>query len=369
MASRNRSRPNTYYVGTGYRGTSISTRQGPLTWNETCADVVGSPGIDHDFLRVKGESNAPALNGSNGQVGLFLRSYSNYAPSLAYPGYGSAPAYNVSELVTSLLAKANPATAKVQLPVFVFELRELPRLILLAGRSIAGKFASANLAWQFGWKPLIGDLERLFNFQDAVNSRVKDLERLASGGGLRKRKTLRTWSNTTKTSNVCIESLMSFIYAKKVSMSTQKIWGTVRWFSDPSQLPQTDEDRVKLARRLVLGLTFGQQLSNLWEALPWSWLIDWCVNVQDFIEASNNSLTVSNPRVNIMVNSKTIDAYVITQKPSWVTMDPSLATMTIESKRRIATIGSPSFHVSLPFLTEGQLSILGSLAILKSRRG
>nr|UJQ85516.1 MAG: putative maturation protein [Leviviridae sp.] len=367
MPARYRTRPNTYTIGRGLRLNTWNTQTVLLTWSDTCSDVTGSPGVDHTFVKTKGWTNGAVLSGDNGQVGILRRLYDNYPPNGAGPGIGSAPAVNAQALITSLLAKANPSTASVQLPVFIFELRELPRLILLAGRSIAGKFASANLAYQFGWKPLLGDLTKLFNFQDAVNRRVKDLERLQSGSGLRKRKTLGRYEGTVTQNNVYMESLISSVVAEMSTVTTQEIWGTVRWFPNPLNLPQTDEERLKHARRLVLGMTWGQQLSNLWEALPWSWLVDWCVNVQDFIEASNNTLTAPSPRVNLMIRTKAVRTYRITSKPSWVQCNPASPVWSYERKERIPSVGIPSFQISLPFLTNGQLSILGSLAILRRK--
>jgi hypothetical protein len=120
-------------------------------------------------------------------------------------------------------------------------------------------------------------------------------------------------------------------------------------------------ERYNLANDLILGLTRGQILPNIWEALPWSWLIDWLTNIGDLIEANNNQFAVPVNKVNIMVNKVAIRTYRITSKPSWATMNPETPVVVTEKKERFPS--SAWYYPSYvqPILTGRQLSILGAI--------
>jgi hypothetical protein len=252
------------------------------------------------------------------------------------------------------------------LPVFIFELRDMPKLVRLAGRSILGKLASANLSWQFGWKPLIGDLTKLLNFQSMTMRRVKELERLQSKSGLRRRVTLQKDAKKEVIGTQTIESFGISSTARVVDWHARKVWGTIRWRPNVGAMPQTDEERHSLARRISLGLHHGSIAAQVWEAIPWSWLIDWFANVQDFIEAQDNSIGHIVGPVHIMSTTRSTRSYEILTQNDWVSLSSS-PWMSRDQKERFLGV-SPSLTASLPFLNAGQLSILGSLATLRLGR-
>lgn len=273
------------------------------------------------------------------------------------------------------MARTNPARTNFQGPVSTWELRELgsviksvPRLLRAKGFSFIRLLASGYLTYEFGWKPLASDFEKLINFHDSVSRRRQELDRLYDHpNGLKRRVQLRyeTYSNTS--SPWYPMTLLFTAQAIKHDLFRRRIWATIRWKPNVSSIPQTDSDRASMARKLAAGFHSSQTFSNIWEGLPWSWLIDWFSNFGDWISAINNSIAHVHGNVNIMVHTTNVRTEQIVSKPSWVTCDPSTPVMTYERKQRFVAPAIAVPEVSLPFLTNRQLSILGSLAILRKR--
>lgn len=73
-----------------------------------------------------------------------------------------------------------------------------------------------------------------------------------------------------------------------------KHWVSSRWkpsdeFIDQwSNLDHTGLEHEAIKR--VLGLAPDQLSRVIWEGLPWSWLIDWFVNVGSYLQATNDSV-------------------------------------------------------------------------------
>lgn len=328
-----------------------------------CDDVIGDYGNDHTLNISRVRRSDSVWNGVSPDGNIIAI---NMPCQIIPPQYPNFPSLDITELSTKLAARTNPSRATVMLPVFIFELRDLPRLVQLAGRSVLGKLASANLSWQFGWKPLIGDLTKLLNFQSMTMRRVKELERLQSKSGLRRRVTLQKDAKKDVIGVQTIESFGISSTARVVDWHTREVWGTIRWRPNVGAMPQTDEERYSLARRISLGLHHGSITAQIWEAIPWSWLIDWFANVQDFIEAQDNSIAHISGPTNIMSRTRSTRSYEILTKNDWVQISSS-PWMSRDQKERFLGV-APSLTASLPFLSGGQLSILGSLATLRLGR-
>lgn len=307
-------------------------------------------------------------NGRNGS-GASYSEYTNYIPigiravpaDLTVP---AAPSFN-SAAVTSL-ARTNPGRAAVSLPVFVAELRDLPHAIRSAGNFIrqfrkpikqsAGEF----LSWQFGWAPLFSDLRKMIQFQDTVDKRVNELQRLYSNGGLKRRIRHGNWSAHSETS-VITESSLGTTVATRLSHDTQvEVWSTVRW--RPTRLPAAIDNvhLRKLARKAIFGMSL--QAEDAWNLIPWSWLVDWFSNIGDFLEAHNNRVpSVAGP-VNVMRRTRT-SAHWTRTNSNWISGGTGHGTRDT-LQRRVIHGGLP--EADFQFLSGRQLSILGALAITRA---
>lgn len=287
------------------------------------------------------------------------------------------------DLAVQLVSRTNPSRPVANIPVALFELKDLPGLVRTIGTEAIRRIirqrklkdvAGANLAYQFGLKPMISDFVKLMNFKKSTEDRVKLLKKFQQGPLLRKTTLYTSVMTTTPGTIVTSNSAPSvFVIHHKLRrvVTTRKVWGYVKWIPLPGfleQFPATREGDVALERRalqIVSGFTLDTL--TLWEALPWSWLADWFSNTGDWLTSQRSlvPLYAEPPRI----------CETITTNYEWECMDTSTAelitsgrfgTTTLTTKtRRITSAALPSAH--LPALTIGQVNILSSLAALRVR--
>lgn len=303
---------------------------------------------------------------------------------VAFPGPSSfcrvnlAQASQPSWTASNLWARTNPTRPAVRLPVFWLEVREIPDMIRQAGRflkharnwrqyvrrgSESRDLATANLAFQFGWQPLLGDLYKLATFQDAVDKRRREIQSATARGGYRRRIGLGGLSTAISGSGFLnFGSYANFSMSWKGS-STSNSWAVLKWAPTPGGpgLPTKDDD----LRRYLTGLHLSQQLANVWEALPWSWLIDYFSGIGDILEAGNHH--VATPKSGSVMCTVTSTASHPPSGTSGVILSGGTLSQVWKYRTPVGGIGLGDI-ARIPTLGTGQLSILGSLALVKGRR-
>jgi len=258
---------------------------------------------------------------------------------------------------TELLEKTNPSRPLVSIPNFGHELRELPSMLYRAGRGLIRGFAGANLQYQFGWKPLVSDLGKMLSFTDEVTKRSDELKALASGG-LRRKRTLWRGSRVEDRGYQPCQSGRGFTMSMKIQqMHVSHVWGYVDWYPTSPML-YTDNEFRGVAQRALMGLTIDP--STVWEAVPWSWLVDYFSNVGDYLAAHRNIVGASYRNLSIMRRSSVTST---ASHPSY----PKRGVTTFARTLKTRTPASASLDAQLPFLSGRQFSILGSLSILRLR--
>lgn len=349
-------------AGTGHKtflnGNVISTHTN-LASSSTISDVVAG-GSGHDLtiskITLKGGIIAHACSPGNitGRCLVNIQPDAMRNPSdTMYVHYPISGRPTNAALAAELLAKTNPSRPVVDLPIAVYELRELPSLLRREGGGWIRRLASLNLKYHFGIKPLVNDIVNLLNFSDEVDKRQKELDALHNGG-LRRRRNL--WSGAiTGSTNRTVHSGEKFLIHCQNSVATRaRVWGFTTWKPDGTRLMKGDQRA--LARQAVLGLTID--FATAWNAIPWTWLIDWCSNVGDVLIANRNIVGAVHGPIQIMelIESTaicTIDHPAV-QKASW-----ELVTKT----RR--TVTNVPISAQLPILSLRQLSILGSIGVTR----
>lgn len=193
----------------------------------------------------------------------------------------------LAALAAKAVARTNPSRPYVDIPVALAELGDVATLIRDTGRHIYGSIGDWNLRYQYGIKPLVGDLVNLFNLREAVKHRIKEIQRLNSPKGLRRTVKLGEWVDESGKYYTTVQSNQAFVSTWIERKTTLTASAHVRW--KPQFTPDISLGRDELdamARKALLGLTIDK--STLWEALPWSWLIDWCSNIGDYFQANRN---------------------------------------------------------------------------------
>ena len=349
-----------------------------------CQDVVGNPYGDNGLNIWKDSKSVQPISGPSREAVAVNAPYIIGAPVPSYfEGAGMDDYYfwpgraDSSVLGNKLLSRTNPSRPVVDVPVFLFELKDLPGMIRQAGDAIrwvknaakrsqlpkptAAGMANANLAYQFGWAPLISDLLKLADFGSAVTKKRQQLGRLYSKGGLRSNIELASDARASD-SIVTVQSYGPLIKAARHRSGKTKTWGSVRWTPtfDPSGSTTPSEwDAVRAAFGLDI------TLSTVWEALPWSWLVDWFTDMGDILAAHRNTIPATPGRMCIMYMEETVSVYTTNTASAGFSWGG--ATTQSVYKSRLANVNPGILPTGyIPFLGDSQLSILGSLAITRA---
>lgn len=366
MPGRNRSNVATRYKGI-FRRFGVNWVNGGQTFAafNNCDDVIGS-GDNAPFLMTRADFQGGVINKPD--TGFFSASFFDYVAdvlgnSAEFPHIGISGSPFDVEAATIGAAATNPSRPYVDIPVNILELGDIAHLFRVQGNGLFDTSlranANANLRYQYGILPLVGDLTKLLHFQAQVDRRVQEIERLATSRGLRR--TIGVFSGSANDAlSRTIQSDGILVTGVFDGVTTQDVRVHCRWL--PTDVPALRAPNAmrRLARRAVLGLTLDQ--STLWEAMPWSWLIDWCTTTGAFFKASRNIVPAILSDVSVMRHTRTQYTW-----GGFIDGDTRITPINIvrESKQRATSFVAPSAHI--PFLNGTQMGILASLAITRSR--
>jgi hypothetical protein len=283
------------------------------------------------------------------------------------------------DIATQLAARTNPSRPYVDVAANILELGDITDLIRSRGLDIFSKifkykayrnrygykkalavFGDINLLYQFGIAPLVGDLVKLCNFQDAVNRRIKQVEKLRSARGYRRTIDFGTYSTSDTTYEV-MQSADRFVQTFCHWKTVQNVRGHIRWVTDEDvKHLMSDDDMRALVRRAVVNLDLNA--GALWEGIPWSWLIDWGTNIGTYFKATRNVIPAHVEGVHVIRHTQTEMVSDATATDTGVTLSPGK--MSYETKSRHPSFVAPIAH--FPFLDGNQMGILASLAITRT---
>jgi len=333
---------------------------------ESCNDTVGERTTSNVFDLVRTFTHFPTVTGAGEFVGY---------PIQFHPGpddpRGAWPAYNLAgknNAAWEILAKTNPSVPDVNVLSYLGELKDIPGTFQDWGQSLLRDVARGYISWRWAVRPLVSDLAKLIKFQNAVNRRMMELFALRDGRTLRRRCSLVRDTSTTNTL-VTLHGIRFFWQAwRRVTMRTES-WGTAEWKLKPdSKLPQLGFVPLEgLAHSSATGINSYGALQAAWELTPYSWLVDWFSNVGTCLDACNNALGLDWGRISLMRTSTSKSDYTaIGVPPSQYTIN-GWYIEEMERKERYPVFPAIPFPLpTLPLLTGKQMSILGSLAVLKA---
>jgi hypothetical protein len=269
-----------------------------------------------------------------------------------------------------VLSGSGPLSANIHLPVFLFEMRDIPKMLRHAGNLLhkikypsglnpLQEVASANLAYQFGWKPLIQDLNKLTGFGELVKKKQDTLNKINQRGGIKRRIKLGSDRDTATGTQLVHSTFSISINPKYIDTMSYERWATIRWsLKDASQLgaPVSWTE----AMRTTLGLNKGHIPIEIWKAMPWSWIIDWFTDISNVLEANYNSIYYRPSNLCIMEHSISERRFL----PSTHNF-PGLTKHVEWKERWVDSAPVASVNLRIPFMDAFKLSILGSLTIQK----
>lgn len=288
---------------------SESTAQNTVKYTvESCVDTVRNPRYqgprefisdDGGILTVRKSHWQPAnayissdWQGNTRTEGdLWLNFYGEFHDGSSTSG--DLPPFADTTILDALGPEAwnrfKPTKPMISLGVAIAELRELPRLLYVNLRTLKG-INDYFLALTYGWGPLWGDIKKMLNVYQRVSDRI---DFLIANTGKPVRRTGRL-SSTTDSALLWEEgglrmrntapdlgkpSLSSAWRQSSRWNKTQNIWFSAKYvfWLDDVRWPNT---RAHIGAGLV-GLRITP--ADVWDALPWTWLIDWFANVGDVL--------------------------------------------------------------------------------------
>lgn len=357
-----RVRSSSSVVFKNYGGRFGSTWGGGNVWSgyHSCSDVVGSG--DNAPLNVFHETvDGGRLTKPN--VGFFSSWFTDYRVDMldtsnCFDHLGLLGDIFDADAATQAAARTNPSRPYVDVVTNALQLGELFTLIRDGGNTFFRNIGNNNLMYQFGIKPVVGDLVKLLNFTDQVNRRVGEIQRLRSQHGLRRTCSIGNYSNSAKV-NKFIQTEGLFLREDFDVTTSLTIKAHCRWLpaGDCLSLARPDEMRA-LARRAVLGLTVDS--STLWELIPWSWLIDWGSDIGQYFTAHRNIIPATLSDVSVMRHTRTVAEWPGKAQDDW---SCSGIRYVRENKTRATSFVAPVAH--FPFLNGTQMGVAASLAVTR----
>lgn len=226
-------------------------------------------------------------------------------------------------------------------------------------RSAGGEY----LNHQFGWKPLVSDVQ---NLMYAVNESEKLLDAYHKGSG---KVTRRGYHYPEESSTVQSVGAMlpiptdydgGFLQGMETVQTSSDMWfsGAFKYY-----LPVSDSQRGSFAShasdaRKLYGLALTPEV--LWNAQPWSWLEDWYANYGDVIHnisAFQNDGLVMKYGYIMHQQMQTVTRTGMTNQGQW-------ASHVRRTKRCYRRPSTPyGFGATAQSLSSGQVAILAALGL------
>lgn len=315
----------------------------------------------------------------DGKLGQKLVQAPCFVPGTSWdlpPGDWTSIEGTDEELVAKLLADTNPFRYEVSVPVMILELVEAATLLKLAQSNFLTLVGSQHLNYTFGWKPTIADIKTLSKITRSIESRIREFNSLVKKGGLRRKISLASGSKSKDEPWVPLYSNgWTSAWTQPHTSWKSKVWGSVRWKPNrTSPIDVTSLANFNEACKIVLDLKVPDA-STIWEAIPFSWLVDYFLNVGDTLQAVENLDTVIPYDICIMrertiVTSAGVNGSVeVDWRNRWTTRNSSGKVTHTFKLRNVMNPTSAGDLLSFGFMTKSQatnvLALLLSLARFK----
>ena len=209
-------------------------------------------------------------------------------------GHISEPGYfditNSKHLGAEAYAKMKPTKPEFSALNSIYELKDIPGMLKQRFRGLKD-IPSYHLALEFGWKPLLSDCRTMILSQKEGQKRLNQLLR-DNGKSVRRRMHFlndeNVLSDATYEAWGWIQPGFNTYFWRGTPTFRQKdvakdeIWASARFRYWLPPGPQDIAYKQSLMRKLY-GVQFPSP-SQIYNAIPWSWLIDWYSNVGYLIE-------------------------------------------------------------------------------------
>jgi hypothetical protein len=336
---------------------------------------------ENPFNLVRLENDPVILNGHIGTPGTLSERYFKNYPADYFLTTVSHLTVSTSGFpdVTQLVANQNPGNPAVSLPNFAYELKDLPEMLrhaadrarrwhaFVQGNPLSYRINTPGedyLNYIFGWKPFFSDLASMLDISDFLKYRRKKYKsirgsELRTGGQIGK-------AEQSKQSLVTIQSFSEVLTAVSNLKTTIEKWYSAKWTVDPIRFGEVLHDGRQNYLRDALNWDAQQTPLIVWEAMPWSWFLDWSFNVGAILNLMGNRQGCRFNGGSVMTRTETIE-HVIPKKHSYVLT--TLGKRTAVTKNR--TLLTPTFtksNAGFNIFEPGHLSIMAALNVTRGVR-
>lgn len=280
---------------------------------------------------------------------------------------------------------SHPGEPAVSIPNFLFELKDVPSMLKHAYGRARGLWSAAGkpnnqqlkviknylkapknpaedwLNYNFGWRPLVNDLLDIHKVAGWMNSRAKILNDLSHRKYISRRATLGSKSAVRTVNSVAYNSFGIGITGTAIDAEQLNSWVVAHFKADPFMFRSALSSDYKKLLNLALGLDFAPAM--IWDALPWSWLVDWFTEVGGVIHARQNRMGI------VFKDGSRMDHRVVTRvihpvRKIKVSSEPAVI---VREKKAREPVGISILPSGLNYLGAGQLTTLASLLVTRIR--
>lgn len=278
-----------------FRAFLNSSESGVVGRKRNYASDWGHPMIQHDvgFTSVIVHGPSPTNSPGSAYRGLsYLTPPSSVNLAWLGPSFAPLDKTQLWQYGGKAISATRPNQPDFSLPTFIGELREgVPRaagMSLLRDRvNLARRSGREYLNIEFGWKPLIDDLR-------AIGRTIRDSSQIRDsyvrGAATTQR---RRWNFPREVSTGVVSTpTASWFGGNQYSSNGTASWSQTKsiWFSGRFRyfIPQGDEISARWERwnaygDRLMGLSYHSIPETVWELAPWSWFVDWFVDVGSVI--------------------------------------------------------------------------------------
>lgn len=285
-------------------------------------------------------------------------------------------------LVAKLASVTNPSKPKYSIAQFALEMKDLPEMFHIKGKSIIKRAANGFVNYHFALKTLISDFQGIWNMQHSYTQRLRSLQNLRNTKSTVEKATLFEGTGSKVTSKDYQIALTPELQSNLYRQGHLKIWGAVKYSLGADYYgieSKSDSDLDKLVRESMYGLYEPIRggflpnwisVSDIWEALPWSWLADYFSNIGDVAGATDNRLGLTIDKSCIMSHFKAriwhLGAKIYDPWGWRASVTPG--GLDYESKSRSAVDLYRPYLAVKPLLSDHQLNIIAALLVSAKTR-
>lgn len=184
---------------------------------------------------------------------------------------------NGQGLINLAVSELRPDLTTLSVPNFFLELDDIPRLFQLWKKnlSVAKNVAGANLNVNFGWKPFLGDLQKIVNILDTTRREIAAFEKSCNQIFHRSKVMVSEATNVSGGNQYLAETRTEWRADLTRTVEAHLVYRAV----PPGQLKGLKKTLATLAESL--GFELNPRI--IWDALPFSFILDWFFDVGSFL--------------------------------------------------------------------------------------